>query len=250
MPTWNDKYNATPRQGYNPGYGAREFQGLKGRITDRMSVDHIFGEDETLASLTSGVHKEGSAVVTVFDGNETDTPRATYREANTSEIGRVSFYIDERVTDLKVNTVTQTETAAVREAKIKFIADLIGSGTSISQEIIFDFDKVVNVTYDQDIAGIKIFTDTARVQDSTIEIEKVDEATAYVAVSEPDSLQEVIPLGQLRGIITEAKAHNILDAADAGAYNTIETVDGIDYTLHSISVQSVRAKNIYGVAWG
>ena len=47
MGTWNDLYNAQPRQGFNPGYGAREFQGLKSRLTERLSIEHIFGQNET-----------------------------------------------------------------------------------------------------------------------------------------------------------------------------------------------------------
>jgi len=255
MPTWNDAYEATPRQGYNPGYGAREFQTMKARISDRLDIDHIFGENETLATgvlgeSLSGFHKEGSARISVTDGNQGDSTRALSRISNTVQPGRIFLDVStkEIVDYYEVDEVADSvNREAIRDNIISVVAELV-SGTP-SVETIFDYDAMVNRTYDQTIGGIKEFTLKARTADVTsTDLEKDDEATALSTLTN-DEKKDMVNMGQLRQLLVEAKEHNILTTDDV--YNTVDdTVDGIDYTAHNIQVNAVYAKNVYGATWG
>ena len=250
MAIWDDLYNSLPRQGYNPGYGAREFQGLKSRIVARISVGHIFGQDETDSGFTGGKHKEGSARVSVVDDLEGASPRADYRisAVATGDEGRVEMNLADRATNLKVNDVfDDTNDVATRYSIIKVVADLddVGGTEVVS---IFDYDRMMNLTYDQTISGTKTFGDHVLVPNVTTELATILDSDTLDPAETGEDLLNPLNIGQGRTKIKVARDMNIFDASDA--YNTIETVDGLDYTMHTINCQAVYARNIYGAVWG
>ena len=252
MAVWNDLYNALPRQGFNPGYGAREFQGLKSRLQDRVIVEHIFGEEESTGIYYGGKHREGSAIVAVEDGLQGAAPRLTFRtDARTSsDIGRVNVDVTERLTAgiLETETVDGSSEEALR---YKVITVIVDQGSGAEPVEIFNYDKLVNVTFDQTITGIKKFTGYTEVEDIAVSAtytKPLQLTVGFTAPVAPISTKNPMNMGQIRTIVLDAKEHNILDSGDT--YNTIETVDGVDYTMETIHVQAVYAKIVHGAVWG
>ena len=251
MAIWGNLYNSLPRQGYNPGYGAREFQGLKSRLTTRLNREHIVGEEELVPGLSGysgGNHREGSAMVSVQDGLEGASPRADYRinSLASAHIGRVNMDLQERPSALEINGVAGTSTAALRYKIISVIGD-IGAGAEVLT--ILDVDTLMDLTFDQAINGTKTFNEHVLVPDVASELETAQDVDTLdpVPATDEDFLNP-LNIGQGRAIIKTARDMNIFNAGDS--YNDIETVDGIDYTKQTISVQNIYAQNMFGVAWG
>ena len=255
MATWNNDYNKTPRNGYNPGYGAQEFRLLKTNLVDRLRREHGFGQDETDNSILGGYHKEGSTRFFVEDSSSATSARTLNKVASIGEVGQGFIDVQERVDALEQNEVEQESNEAVFNHKLYANVSLDHlDPTTLTKELIFDYDDLVNTTFDQDIYGIKTFQNSINL--GTVPSANIIKATedadpAFPPVVAPVSIEVAVPLSQLRERLVDAKEHNILAGTGVdGAYNTTEVVDGYTYTMHDISCQTIRAKNIYGAVWG
>lgn len=248
MAIWDNLYNSLPRQGYNPGYGAREFQGLKSRIVERMIVEHIFGEDEVDSGYTGGKHREGAARVSVQDGQEGVSPRADYRINSLAslDVGRLNVDLRERGSALEVNGVAGVTDEALRYKVLSVVADF--DDVAVEVVSLFDYDKLVNTTFDQTIAGTKTFSNHVLVPNVTTELATTLDTDTLDPAEADEDLLNPLNIGQGRTQLKVARDMNIFDSTDA--YNTVETVDGVVYTMKTINCQAVYAKNIYGATWG
>ncbi len=247
MATWNDLYESTPRQGYNPGYGAREFQTMKSRISDRISVEHIFGQNETdLTEGYAGAHKEGSARIFVADQG---TREADSKVAAIGEIGQLIATMTPITTKQTNEIDSDSSSEANFAAKLSINAEL-ENGT-VALETLFDYEGLVNTSYDQNIGGMKEFTLLARVQDhregGKLELEDINDT--FSAFTKVDDARNVLNAGELRELIADSKNWNLFD--NTKDYNApVLHTDGKYYTPHDIHVNSVHAKNVYGAVWG
>lgn len=247
--TWNDLYESTPRQGYNPGYGAREFQTMKARVSERVSVEHIFGQNETDSGYSLGLHKEGSGRILVVDEGSASRD-SLYRLEVMSDVGRLKASVDERASSLQIDDTDPIapDYESDNYAKLQISSDILGDD-SVAVVTLFDYDKMVNLTFDQSIGGLKEFSLKARVQDLDSALaSKTDNNTAIVW-TDVDDKRNVMPAEQLVDLISDAKEHNIFDSTDSYNDNTT-TVDGIVYTNEDIYAQTIRAQYVYGAVWG
>ena len=64
MTNWTNEYERQPVRGSNPGFIAQAVRTLKSAISERLSIEHLFGAGE---ATDPGVHREGSARALVQD---------------------------------------------------------------------------------------------------------------------------------------------------------------------------------------
>lgn len=248
MGTWNNLYESTPRQGYNPGYGAREFQGLKARTAERVSVEHIFGQNETDSTYNMGIHKEGSGRILVVDEGSSSR-EDLYKLLVMGDVGRLKATLNERPSSLQIDddNPVAPNYESDNYAKIDISTDILGD-EDVAIVSLFDYDRMVNKTFDESIGGIKEFTLKARVQDHLMSELIKDDIEAAFDLLTPEDVKNVLNLDQLRTIVAQARDHNLFFP---DSYN-VDTVneDGIDYVNETIQVNTVRAQNVYGAVWG
>jgi len=252
MGIWNNLFEATPRQGYNPGYGAREFRILKSRIRERNQVEHIFGADENVADATDtmGKHKEGSARVEVIDDQVATRNSDFIRSiAAATTVGRVRVGVETRGSDkLQINGEDGANFFATNQAKIAVTAD---NDSGLEVITIFDHENYVDIWHDSDILGTKDITSGhLKVADVTAGALINDElgGTYDAVLDTKESVNDALNIGQGRDLIIEAKEWNLFD--NTKAYNKAVTDDGVEYTPHTIHVDAVYAKNVFGATWG
>lgn len=286
MATWNSLYESTPREGYNPGYGARHFQGLKSRISERANIEHIWGDDETDYSLTGGYHREGSARVQVEDYYSDYTTSGEYYRGDTridgeslddsQAIGRVIVTLTERDEALRVNNTLQTDesTEGDRPAEYKQSIAVIchPQDQDIETDTIFDYDAFVNTSFDQlasgrgdntvarGISGDKEFLNQVVIIDIPDTGSLTKDTVSATTYSNPDSgletndytLNMPVPVNQIRDLIIDAKEHNIFETTASESYNddTSTADDGTVYNNLNIYADYIYGNQIVGAVWG
>jgi len=253
MGIWNNLFEATPRQGYNPGYGAREFRILKSRIRERNQVEHIFGADEAAADTadTMGKHKEGSARVEVKD-DQYATRNADFIRAiaSATTVGRVRMEVDTRGASKKtINGDDGTNFYAENFSKIFVTTE--NEVDTLAVTGIFDHDNFVDIWHDYTIGGTKDITSGhLKVANVTAGALINDElgGTYDAVLGDDESVEDALNIGKGRDLIIDAKEWNLFD--NTKAYNLAVVDDGVAYTPHTIHLEAVYAKNVYGATWG
>ena len=249
--TWNNTYEAKPRDRYNAGYGAASLRELKEAVSERLKVEHIFTDEAGELVYNKGLHREGSARVEVADAHSSDSDRTAQKinVNSTEDPGREKVTLTARTSgnELTLDGVAGTNNEATLIHKKEVIANLSGTPEPVE---LYDYDWFVNVHFDQtNIAGIKEFVTKARTPDIDSGYwSKSSDSSSYTGPAESEDERMIVNLKNFRTAYADAKEHNIFDADNP--YNTTETVDGVKYTMGSISCQSIRAKAIYGAVWG
>lgn len=263
MAIWSTSYENQPRNFNNPGEGAYHFRDFKTAVRERISVEHIMGDDEQdLTDSVGGEHKEGSARALVTDEGSALRPTAE-RFTSTEKIGRME--VDMTILDtLRTqdgddlqNVAGYDYTDQLAKKIAVSCATILGSSgvptaptdpTETELYTIFDYDKIVDIIQDQVVNGIKKYTLSPQVPniaaagsetvlkgwETFLETAEVAEKLASVNVDEAYATS------------LDGKTHNIFDADNVDNEDNIQADSDSPSANSSVVLESIHARDIYG----
>lgn len=237
---WTSEYESQPRNVSNPGFINDSVLTLKSAISERMTLEHFFGQTE---STQYGDHREGSARIFVVDtaGRTDDVTERT------TEPGRV------RVAFTARNPVPESAGIAVVDPSQLLDRTLDVRDENGDWQEVLDWDEVVHRSWDLDIIGRKRYTsENPEVQENLSD-------TTYDAMDSPTKLRADNKAVKRSGIkiwTDAAKDANIFDVTDSDN-NIVATADGLPNPIHGlaettandISAQTIYADTVYGATY-
>ncbi len=257
MSTWNSTFNIIPRNGNNPGYVAEQIRNLKTAIVEREDREHMFGPSETEDddyTATGGTHREGSARVMVTDGLSDSDERVYYQNTNDPDaVGRL--VVDMTVTDLDPEVDEETGTLADSYRYTKSISVYMPTWSetggwdsdTITLTEVFKASEFMNVTFDQDISGVKNFLHSPTVPSVTI-----DELIDNVGFDSEEDGEKAVRADDIYDGLMIAKYFNIFDPT-AGSNSDTATASSVhneqDYMPINIYADTAYFEAVYGVVW-
>lgn len=266
MATWNSAYELNPQNFKNPGEGAFHFRDLKVAVRERNETEHFWGEDEnTEKGWTGGVHKEGSAKVTVKDGGSSSRTDGRTSTSDTM-IGQIKIDINKLDLNRKQDGVNLQEVAGMDYTdqltkKIEVTGQQFDGITGAwvdptdptKNEVftIFDYDLMVDTVQDQTVKGVKKFEHRALVKNvaesgSTSVVEGWKDYIDTPPSTDPNA-EASINVTEAYGASILSRDHNIFDSEDS--YNQTQADENSPTGF--VVLAKIQSAEVYGTkVWG